>query len=169
MGLHNKNLYISFQAKKWVTDCSHYQGRLHKEHRALFKGSIFSYPFKSNFTQGQSINGKLMYMFEPVSHYIINFTQPDFQNAIMWLKDTGILNKLKQDVLNPPIPIPLPMVRDKEPLILKQLGITMIILAVGLFIALMAFLMELGMKRRTSPAQKQNQQFVLAERNIAWL
>ena len=108
-------------------------------------------------------------MFEPVSPFIMHFTQPDFQNTIIWLKDTGILDKLKHDAMNLPIPIPLPRVRDKEPLILKQLGITMIILAVGLFIALMAFLMELCMKRGTSPAQKQNQQFVLAERNIAWL
>ena len=85
------------------------------------------------------------------------FAQADFQNAIMWLKDTGILNKLKYDVMNPPIPIPDPVVRDKKPLILRQLGITMIIIAAGLFIALMVFFGEFCKKRRIErvPQQKE--------------
>ena len=103
-------------------------------------------------------------MIEQVYHYMMRLTQPDFLITIMWLKDTGILNKLKYDVMNPPIPIPIPRVRDKEPLILRQLGITMIILAVGLFIALTVFIGELCMKRRT----KQKQQSELSERNVVW-
>ena len=69
--------------------------------------------------------------------------QPSFQKAILWLKDTGILSKLKDDVMNPPTPIPLPKVRHNQPLILKQLGITMIILALGLFIATLVFVGEI--------------------------
>ena len=69
--------------------------------------------------------------------------QPSFQKAILWLKDTGILSKLKDDVMNPPTPIPLPKVRHNQPLILRQLGITMIILALGLFIATLVFLREI--------------------------
>ena len=69
--------------------------------------------------------------------------QPSFQKAILWLKDTGILSKLKDDVMNPPTPIPLPKVRHNQPLILKQLGITMIILALGLFIASLVFVGEI--------------------------
>ena len=73
--------------------------------------------------------------------------QPSFQRAILWLKDTGILNKLKDDVMNPPTPIPLPKVRHNQPLILRQLGITFIILALGLFIATLVFLREITSSR----------------------
>ena len=66
----------------------------------------------------------------------------------MWLKDTGILKKLKDDVMNPPMPILRPKVRHNQPLILRQLGITMIILVVGLFIAILAFVGELCSNRR---------------------
>ena len=68
----------------------------------------------------------------------------------MWLKDTGILNKLKDDVINRPMPIPLPKLRHNQPLILRQLGITVIILAIGLFISLLVFLGEfwIGKKKR---------------------
>ena len=66
----------------------------------------------------------------------------------MWLRDTGILNKLKYDVMNPPMPIPPPNVRHNQPLILGQLGITMISIAVGLFIAILVFLGELWLKRK---------------------
>ena len=66
----------------------------------------------------------------------------------MWLRDTGILNKLKYDVMNPPMPIPPPKVRHNQPLILGQLGITMIIIAVGLFIAILVFLGEIWLNRK---------------------
>ena len=62
----------------------------------------------------------------------------------MWLKDTGILNKLKYDVMDPPIPIPDPKLRHKQPLILKQLGIILIILVVGHIIAFVVFIMEVS-------------------------
>ena len=87
----------------------------------------------------------------------MHFVQADLQKAIIWLKDTGILNKLKYDAMNPPVPIPDPVVRDKKPLILRQLGITMIMIAVGLFIALMVFIGEFCKKRRPGclPESKQ--------------
>ena len=71
-----------------------------------------------------------------------------FSTTIMWLRDTGILNKLKFDVMNPPIPIPDPKLRHKQPLILRQLGIIMIILVVGLNIALVVFLCEVWISRK---------------------
>ena len=74
-------------------------------------------------------------------------TQALFSSSIMWLKDTGILNKLKYDVMNPPIPIPDPKLRHKQPLILKQLGIILIILVVGLIIAFLVFLLEVSIRR----------------------
>ena len=62
----------------------------------------------------------------------------------------GILSKLKDDVMNPPLPIPHPKVRHNQPLILRQLGITMILLAVGLLIAILLFLKELWSTRTKS-------------------
>ena len=75
----------------------------------------------------------------------------------MWLTDTGILEKVKNDVMNPPIPIPDPTVRRNEPLILRQLGIIMIMLVVGLFIATIAFFVELCIrsKSRKPPESRQ--------------
>ena len=67
----------------------------------------------------------------------------------MWLADTGILDKVKNDVMNPPSPIPDPTVRRNQPLILRQLGIIMIILVVGLLIATIAFLVELCIRSKS--------------------
>ena len=61
----------------------------------------------------------------------------------MWLKDTGVLSKLKNDVLNPAIEIPLQKVRKDMPLILRQLGIVFIIHAISLTIGVLVFLREL--------------------------
>ena len=68
----------------------------------------------------------------------------------MWLTDTGILDKLKNDVMNPPISVPNPTVRHNQPLILRQLGIIMIILVVGLSIGTIVFLVELLKKPNLS-------------------
>ena len=70
----------------------------------------------------------------------------------MCLRDTGILDKIKNDVMNPPFPIPDPKVRYKKPLILRQLGIIMITLIAGLFIATISFLVEHIKKPNASKA-----------------
>ena len=75
-----------------------------------------------------------------------------FSITTMWLRDTGILNKLKHDVMNPPIPIPDAKVRHKQPLNLWQLAIVMIILLVGLNIALAVFLWEICSSRKNNRA-----------------
>ena len=61
----------------------------------------------------------------------------------MWLRDTGILERLKYDVIRPPFKIPYPKVRRDQPLIMSQLGIVLIILAVGLGLSIPVFLFEL--------------------------
>ena len=73
----------------------------------------------------------------------LTFPQDKFKQSIMWLKDTGILDKIRYDVLKPGIQTPQPRVRHNKPLILQQLGIIMIIVIVGLFISIIVFLMEL--------------------------
>ena len=83
----------------------------------------------------------------------------------MWLKDTGILDKVKYDVMNPPIPIPDPTVRHNQPLILRQLGIIMIILVVGLAIGTIVFLVELCMKFKSRKTTEPTDGIELKERN----
>ena len=61
----------------------------------------------------------------------------------MWLRDCGILDKILYDVIRPMTPIPDPQVRRDQPLILSQLGIVMIVLAVGLVLSIPVFLCEL--------------------------
>ena len=66
----------------------------------------------------------------------------------MWLKDTGILERVKYDILKPGIQAPDPQVRQHQPLILRQLGIIMIVLVVGLFLSIIGFLVELSRKQK---------------------
>ena len=72
-----------------------------------------------------------------------------FQNATMWLRDTGVLNKLRYDVLKPVFPIPDPKVRHNQPLNNWQLGIVMIISLVGSVISILTFMVELLKAKKT--------------------
>ena len=71
------------------------------------------------------------------------YFQNAFHNDIIWLRDTGILEKLKDDIIRAPFSIPLPNVRHDQPLIMSQLGIVMIMLAAGLGLSFPVFLCEL--------------------------
>ena len=93
------------------------------------------------------------------------FVKGKLEESIMWLKDTGILNRVKDDVMIPPIPKPDPKVRHNEPLNLEQLGIILIILVVGLVMGLLAFLVELLMKPKFKSAKHLAQGFELFERH----
>ena len=68
--------------------------------------------------------------------------QSTFQNDVMWLRDSGILDKLKYDIIIPPFPILDPKVRRDQPLVMNQLGIVIIVLAVGLILSLPVFFCE---------------------------
>ena len=74
-----------------------------------------------------------------------------FENATMWLRDTGVLDKLRLRALNPAIPIPDPKGRHNQPLTVYQLGITAIIYLVGISISIFAFLTELIKFREVRP------------------
>ena len=81
----------------------------------------------------------------------------------MWLRDTGVLEKLKHDVARelggkclwhglPCFSIPDPIVRDKKPLNFKQLAIIVIVQFVGLAIGTLVFFIELC--KRPKPRTK---------------
>ena len=78
--------------------------------------------------------------------YGYGYKQFTFQHAlqsdIMWLQDTGILERLKYDIAMPPIIIPRPVARHNEPLNISQMAITMILLLSGLVISILVFLFE---------------------------
>ena len=73
----------------------------------------------------------------------------------MWLQDTGILKKLKDDELRAPIPIPLPKVKLNQPLSISQLAMAFFLAATGAVISISAFLVELlkGQKGKTKGAK----------------
>ena len=61
----------------------------------------------------------------------------------MWLQDTGILVKLRDDELNAPFPVPRPKVKFNEPLTLRQLNTAFIWWAVGIVVSMSIFSAEL--------------------------
>ena len=65
----------------------------------------------------------------------------------MWLRDTGALERMKNEVMRPPDLIPYPRVRQNQPLILSQLGIIMIIQVAGLLTGIITFFVELLKKK----------------------
>ena len=77
------------------------------------------------------------------------FNKDKLKLTIMWLRDTGVLEKIKYDVMKAPFPIPDPQVMYNQPLILRQLGIIMIVLVVGLFISTLVFFVELVKKQES--------------------
>ena len=83
----------------------------------------------------------------------------------MWLRDTGILERLNYVVAKPPLDIPLPKVRRDQPLIMSQLGIVFIVLAVGLGLTIPVFLCELikGRGQKTLNESEDRKHLTLAE------
>ena len=91
--------------------------------------------------------------------------QSILQNATMWLLDTGVLNKLNNDIFPPLIPVPNLKFKHKEPLVMEQLGITMILLLIGIFISILAFCCELlhHKKKRHGCSDKDTGQRIVSE------
>ena len=58
------------------------------------------------------------------------------------LRDSGILNKLYDDALKAPVIVPYPKVRINQPLNISQLGTAFMVVAGGLVLGILAFLME---------------------------
>ena len=70
-----------------------------------------------------------------------------FQNLlsddINWLRDTGVLTKIKFSVITPPMFIPDPKVRINQPLSPSQLGLIMIISVGGYVLSILTFMIEM--------------------------
>ena len=65
----------------------------------------------------------------------------------MWLRDTGVLAKMKDDELSAPMPIPAPMIKIDGCISVEQLGIGIAIYSVGMILSLLLFIGELCFKR----------------------
>ena len=61
----------------------------------------------------------------------------------MWLRDTGILTRIKDGILPPHIPTQYPKATNKQPLSIRQLGIVLIVLLSGIILSIILFFLEL--------------------------
>ena len=66
----------------------------------------------------------------------------------MWLRDTGVLGKMKFDELYAPMPIPDPKIKVDQRISVEQIGIGIAIYSIGLSLSLLFFFGELCTKRR---------------------
>ena len=82
------------------------------------------------------------------SYFIL--LQKLFENATIWLRDTGILNKIKDDELNAPVKIPRRKIKIDQPLSIYEMTPAFLIVLPGLSLAVIAFAGELSMKRRNT-------------------
>ena len=84
--------------------------------------------------------------------------QDIFKPTIMWLQDTGILIKLKDDQLIAPNPIPRPKVKFNQPLSIFQLATAFLLMAAGMLISMSVFFIELlnrpNVKAKGTKSQK---------------
>ena len=64
------------------------------------------------------------------------------QNSIMWLRDTGVLNRLMYDIVPSLDIVPVPILKNKMPITIVQLGITMLLFLVGIALSMVMFFME---------------------------
>ena len=62
---------------------------------------------------------------------------------MMWLQNTGLLDKFFDEVLNPPVPIPQKLLRVNEPLNVQQLGTAAMVMLAGMIASALFFLVEL--------------------------
>ena len=62
---------------------------------------------------------------------------------MMWLQNTGLLDKFFIEALNPPVPIPQKLLRVNEPLNLQQLGTAAMVMLAGMIVSALFFFIEL--------------------------
>ena len=72
----------------------------------------------------------------------------------MWLRDTGVLEKMKYDMIDTEMLDPLPKVWKNKSLSLLQLGIIMIITLIGITLSIFVFMWELLRRRQNGIPQE---------------
>ena len=72
----------------------------------------------------------------------------------MWLRDTGVLGKMKDDELYAPMPIPDPKIRVDQSISIEQIGIGIAIYSVGITLSLFFFIGELCAKKKVMGVEK---------------
>ena len=75
----------------------------------------------------------------------------------MWLRDTGVLGKMRDDELSAPMPIPDPKIKVDERISVEQLGIGIAIYSVGMTLSLLFFIGELCTRKRDKRVEKKQQ------------
>ena len=79
---------------------------------------------------------------------LLQTLQELLHNITFRLQDSGILLKLKSDALNAPLPVSDPKVRVNQPLSVWQMSTALFIQMTGILLGMLAFFMELGIKKR---------------------
>ena len=79
-------------------------------------------------------------------------------NSTMWLRDTGVLAKMKDDALSAPIPIPVSKIKVDGRISLEQIGIGIAIYSIGMTLSLLLFIGERCTKRGVKREDKQQWQ-----------
>ena len=72
----------------------------------------------------------------------------------MWLRDTGVLGKMRDDELSAPIPIPDPKIKVDGRISVEQIGIGIAIYSVGMTLSLLFFIGELFTKKIVKRVEK---------------
>ena len=72
----------------------------------------------------------------------------------MWLRDTGVLGKMKDDEHAAPIPIPDPKIKVDERISVEHLGLGIAIYSAGMLLSLLFFIGELSTKKRVNRVEK---------------
>ena len=80
------------------------------------------------------------------------------KNSTMWLRDTGVLAKMRDDELSAPMPIPDQKIKDDGHIDVEHIGIGLAIYSVGMTLSLLLFIGELCTKGRVKREEKQQWQ-----------
>ena len=75
-------------------------------------------------------------------------------NSIMWLRDAGILTKIKDDELSAPIPVPDPNIKAEEAMTVEEIGMGIATYSIGVTLSLLFFIGELCTKKRITRGEK---------------
>ena len=94
----------------------------------------------------------------PLEIPMFSLFQDILKPSMLWLQDTGILIKLRDDELRAPNPIPLPKVKLNKSLGMSQLAMVFLLAAAGIVSSITVFIVEVlkgqkGIAKGSKPRQ----------------